>query len=207
MTILALDHMTIIAQPPVPLSTVGGALDCANRRVIELLYQRLGRAVVHRVARVVGRNDLAQEILQETFMRLWTLGPSFATELAAFSWVYKTSNQANDVFIEKVHAIGLIPTSALEFNQLTLRFSELSGCSSYGREYQYAYCPGEFNFYVEIEVTAGSDILDRVGMTLPFANMTRTHVRQRLVWAIDQIVKRMVENGTLDGNSIETPYY
>jgi RNA polymerase sigma-70 factor (ECF subfamily) len=60
--------------------------------VVRDLYERLGRAVLARVRQVVRRQDIAEEILQETFARLWELAPTFTTELAAFTWIYRTSH-------------------------------------------------------------------------------------------------------------------
>ena len=82
---------TVIKCSPTPVASIA-CWDCTDRDVVQGLYKRLGRAVIYRVARVVGRNDVAQEILNETFTRLWTSGPQFTTELAAFAWVYKTSH-------------------------------------------------------------------------------------------------------------------
>ena len=76
-----------------PDAPAAAALDCSDRTAVHRLYQRLGRAVVHRVRRVVRRDDVAQEILQETFVRLWTAGPLFTSESSAFTWVYKTSHR------------------------------------------------------------------------------------------------------------------
>lgn len=66
--------------------------DCTDRKVVHQLYERLGRAIATRISRIVKRADVGQEILQETFVKLWHLGPTFASERAAFAWVYKTSH-------------------------------------------------------------------------------------------------------------------
>ena len=66
--------------------------NCADQAVVHRLYERLGRAVISRTQRLVRRADISQEILQETFVKLWDLGPTFASERAAFAWVYKASH-------------------------------------------------------------------------------------------------------------------
>lgn len=76
-----------------PTILAGEAYDCTRREVVHQLYSRLGRALVLRTERVTRRQDVAQEIVQETFVRLWNLGPKFANERAAYSWVYKTSHR------------------------------------------------------------------------------------------------------------------
>lgn len=78
--------MTIIAPKT-------SAWDCSDRAVVHRLYERVGRAVIHRVRRVVRREDVAQEILQESFVRLWSSGPRFESEGAAFTWVFRTSHR------------------------------------------------------------------------------------------------------------------
>jgi len=68
------------------------AFDCTDQHVVTRLYERLGRVVVAKTRGIVGREDVAREILQETFTRLWEAGPRFASETAAYAWVYRTSH-------------------------------------------------------------------------------------------------------------------
>lgn len=83
---------TLDLLPAASASDAVGAWDCTRSEVVQGLYRRLGRAVLLKVERVVKRHDVAQEILQETFAKLWQLGPTFQSERAAFAWVYKASH-------------------------------------------------------------------------------------------------------------------
>ena len=67
-------------------------MDCSQTDVVHALYKRMGQALIVRARRIVRRDDVAQEIVQETFVKLWDLAPRFVAEEAAFAWLYKTSH-------------------------------------------------------------------------------------------------------------------
>jgi len=72
-------------------------IDCSNQGVVDSLYRRLGRPAMSKVSRVVGRLDVAQEIVQECFLKLWRRKIKFESEKSAYLWIYKTChNQAVD---------------------------------------------------------------------------------------------------------------
>lgn len=64
---------------------VDGALEADLRR----LYDQAGRAALVKCLNLVGRTEIAEEIVQKTFCRMWEKGLCFPSERAAFAWVYK----------------------------------------------------------------------------------------------------------------------
>lgn len=69
-------------------------LDCANERAIAALYQKTGRAALAKLTRLVGRQNVAEEILQDVFLRLWERRPRFDDERQAYLWIYKACHNA-----------------------------------------------------------------------------------------------------------------
>jgi RNA polymerase sigma-70 factor (ECF subfamily) len=47
-----------------------------------------------KTARLVGRADVAEEIVQGAFLKLWDAGMTFRDDRAAFAWVYRTCHNA-----------------------------------------------------------------------------------------------------------------
>jgi RNA polymerase sigma-70 factor (ECF subfamily) len=43
---------------------------------------------------MIGREDVAAEIVQDVFMRLWQKQPKFDHEKALYAWIYKSSHRA-----------------------------------------------------------------------------------------------------------------
>jgi RNA polymerase sigma-70 factor (ECF subfamily) len=69
-------------------------MDCRDPENLRRLYERVGRAALLKTARLVGRKDVAEEILQSSFLKLWDAGLSFPDERAAFAWIYRTCHNA-----------------------------------------------------------------------------------------------------------------
>lgn len=61
---------------------------------VKHLYEKTGRAAISKTARLVGRRDVAEEIVQETFCKLWNSQLEFSDEKAAYMWVYKSCHNA-----------------------------------------------------------------------------------------------------------------
>ena len=65
-----------------------------DKITIENLYRKVGRAAISKTMRIVGRKDIAEEILQEVFLRLWQKSLKFDSEKAAYFWIYKSCHNA-----------------------------------------------------------------------------------------------------------------
>lgn len=70
------------------------AIDCADPAAVKRLYETTGRAALSKTEHVVGRFDVAQEIVQEVFLKLWRDKLRFPTEKQAYYWVYKACHNA-----------------------------------------------------------------------------------------------------------------
>lgn len=69
-------------------------MDCRDPKALHRLYERTGRAAILKTARLVGRRDVAEEIVQGAFLKLWDAGLSFPGEKAAYAWIYRTCHNA-----------------------------------------------------------------------------------------------------------------
>jgi len=79
-------------------------LDCRKEETVHALYQQVGRPILFKLQNIVKRQDVSQELLQETFLKLWQSRMQFPTEKAAFAWLYKTSHhQAIDYLRKHAH--------------------------------------------------------------------------------------------------------
>jgi len=91
--------------------------DCGLEKVVSDLYNLVGKTAVLKAMKVVGRMDVALEIVQETFLKLWKSKPSFPDKKAAFIWIYKTTHNASIDYIRlamnKYSSIDLCSTSEL----------------------------------------------------------------------------------------------
>lgn len=72
----------------------GVAVDCRDRQTVEALYKRLAPLALAKAIRLVGRADIAQELVQATFLKLWTTAPQFANDKAAYRWIYVACHNA-----------------------------------------------------------------------------------------------------------------
>lgn len=69
-------------------------LDCSRREVIDFIYQRFGKAALSKLCHVVGREDIARELLQEVFIKLWQKNPSFSQEQQVYAWIYRACHNS-----------------------------------------------------------------------------------------------------------------
>ncbi len=74
-------------------------MDVASRSDVERLYNKVGRAAISKTMRLVGRLDIAEEIVQDSFLKLWNTKPRFDDEKAAYGWIYRTCHNAGIDFL------------------------------------------------------------------------------------------------------------
>ncbi|KOY04331.1 RNA polymerase subunit sigma-70 [Pseudomonas nunensis] len=69
-----------------------------NRRAFETLYRSVGPRLYGVALRFMGRHDLAEEVLQESFVRIWNNASRYESHLSApLTWMINiTRNQAID---------------------------------------------------------------------------------------------------------------
>lgn len=66
-----------------------------------MLYQKLGGAALSKTLYIVPRQDVAEEILQEVFIKLWNKKVQFESLRQAYSWVYRACTNAAIDFLRK----------------------------------------------------------------------------------------------------------
>ncbi len=69
-------------------------IDGSRRDVIDACYQRFGKAALSKLKQLVGREDIAHELLQEVFIKLWQKGPIFQDEKMLYGWIYRSCHNS-----------------------------------------------------------------------------------------------------------------
>src|SRR6187402_105672 len=69
-------------------------VDCSQRETIDRLYKQMVKAAISKVYSVVRRMDIAREIAQDVFIKLWKAGGKFPNDRAVYVWIYKASHRA-----------------------------------------------------------------------------------------------------------------
>ncbi len=69
-----------------------------NEKAISLLYEHYGDTLYGVAKKVVGNEELAQDVLQESFVKIWKKSDSYdATKAKLFTWLFRiTRNTAID---------------------------------------------------------------------------------------------------------------
>ena len=150
------------------LKSVGNQIcDCGVEKVVSDLYKLVGKTAALKATKVVGRMDVALEIVQETFLKLWKSKLIFPDKKAAYIWIYKTTHNAAIDYIRlamnKNSSIdqcapndlaSILPNTSVEDRQLILRATaDLSE-----REVQIL-------VYVMVDGMTQGDIADVIGVS------------------------------------------
>ena len=77
---------------------------------ISTLYDRYSRTVYGVGLKILGNRSLAEELVQDVFLKLWRSSPTFDPSRASFStWLYRvTRSAAIDVHRKRAHKVHLI---------------------------------------------------------------------------------------------------
>lgn len=119
-------------------SSESGICDCSQKTTVSELYRHLGKTAALKASKIVGRMDVALEIVQDTFLKLWKQKPIFPDRKAAFVWVYRTTHNAaidhlrlavnkhTDIEQCSPGLLGsILPDNSLEDRQLIMRAAGL----------------------------------------------------------------------------------
>ena len=80
------------------------SLRSGNHEDLSRLYVALGPPALSKILRLIGKRSVADELLQDVFLRLWQADIIFENEKSAFTWVYKSChNAAIDYLRSAVH--------------------------------------------------------------------------------------------------------
>ena len=70
-------------------------IDCSDKGIIEMLYAETGKAALSKTLYIVKSRSVAEEILQDVFVKLWSKKLIFDNVRAAYAWIYKASTNAS----------------------------------------------------------------------------------------------------------------
>lgn len=70
------------------------SLDCSDPKILTELYQKLTPLAVSKTEYITGETSVAQDIVQETFVKMWQQRLVFPSLAAAYSWAYKACHNA-----------------------------------------------------------------------------------------------------------------
>jgi RNA polymerase sigma-70 factor (ECF subfamily) len=69
-------------------------LNCSDKQVIHKLYEKMAAPASWKAFSIVRRKDIAHEIVQDVFIKLWQSGGIFPNEKAVYAWIYKACHRA-----------------------------------------------------------------------------------------------------------------
>lgn len=70
-------------------------VDCSVDKNIKQLYQQTGQAALSKIVHLLGRRDIAEEILHDIFIKLWQKRLRFRNIKAAYCWIYRSCHNAS----------------------------------------------------------------------------------------------------------------
>ncbi len=83
---------------------LAGALKSKNAKVVSILYQRYADALYGVICRIVSDDHLAEDILQEAFVKIWNNGNRYDTSKGRlFTWMM---NICRNLAIDKLRSKG-----------------------------------------------------------------------------------------------------
>ncbi len=109
------DDMVLEADPPSDRALAARAVD-GDAEAFAELYRRYQRPIFNYILRCTGQRGLAEELLQETFTRVWRAGRTFDAVQGAFRpWIYKIAlNTVRSELRKKRHSTQHVPLEGAE---------------------------------------------------------------------------------------------
>lgn len=78
-------------------------LEKGDKKVITLLYENYADALYGVIKKVIAEDDIAQDVLQETFVKVWKYSKKYdASKAKLFTWLYRI---AYNTSIDKVRSL------------------------------------------------------------------------------------------------------
>jgi RNA polymerase sigma-70 factor (ECF subfamily) len=93
-------------------------VDCSEAEALQALYRSTGRAALSKTEYLVGRRDVAEEIVQDTFLKLWDQQPRFPNGKAAYMWIYRTCHNAGIDYLRSASHRRETPPPPGDFDSL-----------------------------------------------------------------------------------------
>jgi RNA polymerase sigma-70 factor (ECF subfamily) len=95
-----------------------------DRDALAALYARYAKPLLRFIVSMVGRREVAEDALQETFLRVWRAAPTYEPAAAVSTWLFTIARNAalnllarergrplTDAEIEEVATVGTTPGS------------------------------------------------------------------------------------------------
>jgi RNA polymerase sigma-70 factor, ECF subfamily len=96
-------------------------IDCSKKEVIEYLYKKMGQAALRKTFCLVQRHAIAEELVQDVFIKLYSKGNKFTCEVAVYSWIYKSCHNAG---IDYLRRFSTKYETDADFEEMKADFSE-----------------------------------------------------------------------------------
>jgi len=85
-------------------NTIVAYLQNGDKKAISLLYENYSGALLGVIKKVISDDDIAQDVLQESFIKVWKKGKTYNPEKAKlFTWLYRI---AYNTSIDKVRSLN-----------------------------------------------------------------------------------------------------
>lgn len=80
---------------------IGEALRGRETDVFNALVERYSMRIYHHLRRMTGSHDDANDLVQETYLRVWKALPKFRGDSEWFTWIYRIATNLCLSFLEK----------------------------------------------------------------------------------------------------------
>ena len=96
-------------------NTIVAYMQNGDKRAISLLYENYSGALLGVIKKVISDDDTAQDVLQESFIKVWKKGKSYNPEKAKlFTWLYRI---AYNTSIDKVRSLNNKMTKEVQIEE------------------------------------------------------------------------------------------
>ena len=77
-------------------------LQNSDKKAISLLYENYADALFGVIKKVISDDDTAEDVLQETFVKIWRYAKKYdASKAKLFTWLYRIATNESITFINK----------------------------------------------------------------------------------------------------------
>jgi len=89
-------------------------IDCSDEGSLRQLYLKLGKLLLSKVLYIVGTPQIAEEIVQDMFLKVWQRKLNFETQGAAYCWLFKASHNRAIDYLRSQKRSKEVPVESFE---------------------------------------------------------------------------------------------